>query len=106
MKNPPREDLLDVVECEIDRRPQAPVIADLEPYFTGISRQPEALTMSFAPEARETLEAFVAAERQCCAGIGWFVSDGPSVRLRIEAGAEALDALATLFETEDIEKTR
>lgn len=106
MRNPPREDLLDVMECEIDRRPQAPVIADLEPYFIGLSREPEALTVSFAPAARETLKAFVEAERQCCAGIGWFVSDGPQVRLRIEAGSEALDALAMLFESEDIERTR
>ncbi|HEY5639412.1 MAG TPA: hypothetical protein VIW01_05125 [Dehalococcoidia bacterium] len=102
----PREDLLDVIECEIDRRPEAPVIADLEPHFIDISREQEALTVGFAPEARETLQAFVEAERQCCAGIGWFVSDGPRVSLRIEAGPQALDALAMLFESKDIEKAR
>lgn len=106
MKSLPAEHLLDVVACEIDRRPKAPAVADLEPHLVGVSRQPEALTVSFAPEARETLEAFVAAERQCCAGIGWFVSDGPEVELRIEAGAEALDALATLFVFKHIENAR
>jgi len=106
MRKLPREDLLDVVQCDIERRPEAPLIADLEPHIRGVSRQPEVLTISFAPEARETLEAFVEAERQCCAGIGWTVSHGPDVALRIEAGAEALDALAMLFETKDIEETR
>jgi len=106
MRNPPREDLLDVIECEIGRRPEAPVIADLEQHIVGLAREPEALTVSFAPEARETLEAFVEAERQCCAGIGWSVSDGPRVSLRIEAGPDALDALAILFESERIEKAR
>ncbi len=106
MRNLPREELLDVVQCEIDRRPEAPVIADLEPHVVGFTRQPEVLTISFAPEAREVLEAFVEAERQCCAGIGWMVSDGPDVALRIEAGADALDALTMLFESNHIEKGR
>ena len=106
MRNPRREDLIDVIQCEIDRRPEAPVIADLEPHFVGLSRQPEMLTVSFAAEARETLEAFVAAERQCCAGVGWSVSDGPQVMLRIEAGPAALDAFAMLFESKDIEETQ
>ena len=106
MRSLPREELIDVIECEIDRRPEAPVIADLAPHLIGVSRQPEALTVSFSPEARETLEAFVEAERQCCAGIGWFASDGPQVTLRIEAGADALDALAMLFESDNIEKAR
>ena len=106
MRNLPREDLLDVVACEIDRRPAAPVFADLKPHVVGFSREPEVLTISFAPEARETLEAFAEAERQCCAGIGWFVSDGPQVSLRIEAGPDALDALAMMFEFSNIEEDR
>ncbi len=106
MRNLPREELLDIVQCEIDRRPEAPVIADLEPHVVGFTRQPEVLTIGFMPEAREPLEAFVEAERQCCAGIGWTVSDGPDVALRIEAGADALDALAMLFESNHIEKGR
>ena len=106
MKKLEREDLLDVVGCEIGKRPEAPVIADLEPHVVGLTRLPEVLTISFAPEARETLEAFVEAERQCCAGIGWTVSDGPDVALRIEAGADALEAFATMFKWEDIEDTR
>lgn len=106
MRDLPREDLLDVVACEIGRRPEAPVFADLGPHVVGFSRQAEALTISFAPGARETLKAFVEAERQCCAGIGWTVSDGPEVALRIEAGPAQLDAFATMFKQEDIEDTR
>jgi hypothetical protein len=103
MRSLTREDLLDVIGCEAGRRPEAPAIADLEQYVVSSSRQPEALTIGFAPEARETLQAFVEAERRCCAGIAWSVSDGPVVSLRIEAGAEALDALAMLFESSHIE---
>ncbi len=106
MRDLPREYLLDVVACEIGRRPEAPVFADLEPHVVGFSRQAEGLTISFAPEARETLKAFAEAERQCCAGIGWTVSEGPDVALRIEAGPAQLDAFAAMLQTEDIEDAR
>ena len=103
MKDLPREDLLEVLSCDIELRPRAPVIGDLEPHVTGITRDDCALTVHFSPGAKETLEAFVEAERQCCAGIGWQVSECPDVALRIEAGPEALDALSLMFST-DIEK--
>ena len=106
MADLPREDLLTVLSCEPERRPQAPVIGDLAPHVTGVSRGAATLTVRFRPEARATLEAFVEAERQCCAGIGWEVSEGPEVVLRIEAGPEALDALSTMFAPEDIEKAQ
>ncbi len=107
MRNPPREDLLEVVGCEIGKRPtQAPTMDDLGPHLLGVRRQSDSITLRFAPEALATLKAFVEAERECCAGIGWTVSEGPDVALRIEAGPAQLDAFATMLQTEDIEDAR
>ncbi len=103
----PREDLLEVVGCEIGKRPvQAPTLDDLGPHLLGVQRQSDSITVRFAPEALATLKAFVEAERQCCAGIGWTVSEGPDVALRIEAAPAQLDALAAMIQPEDIEHAR
>ncbi len=107
MRNPPREDLLEVVGCEIGKRPtQAPTMDDLGPHLLAVQRQSDSITVRFAPEVLATLKAFVEAERECCAGIGWTVSEGPDVALRIEAGPAQLDAFVTMLQTEDIEDAR
>jgi len=107
MRNPPREDLLEVVGCELGKRPaQAPTMDDLGPYLLGVRRESDAITVRFASEALVSLKAFVEAERQCCAGIGWTVSEGPDVALRIEASPAELDAFAAMMPTEDIEDAR
>lgn len=108
MRNPPREDLLEVVSCELGKRPaQAPTMDDVKPHRLGVERQSDSITVRFLPEALVTLKAFVEAERQCCAGIGWSVSEGPDeVALRIEAGPAQLEAFAALVRTEDIEDAR
>ena len=107
MRKPPREDLLEVVGCEIGKRPaQAPTMSDLGPHVVGVERQSDAITIRFAPEALATLREFVEAERECCAGIGWSVTERPDVALRIEASPEALDAFAAMIQTENIENAR
>ena len=107
MRNPPREDLLAVVGCEIGKRPaQAPTLDDLGPHLLGVQRQRDSITVRFAPEALAMLRAFAEAERQCCAGIGWTVSEGPDVALRIEAGPAQLEAFAAMIQAEDIEDAR
>lgn len=100
------EDLLDVVGCELDKRPDAPGVDVLEPYLLGVSRGEDALTVRFEADALETLEAFVEAERHCCAGLGWTVEGGPEAVLRIEAGPAALDAMMTVFEPQEIDNAR
>ncbi|MCH7809978.1 MAG: hypothetical protein IH863_05290 [Chloroflexi bacterium] len=108
MRNPPPEDLLEVVGCELGKRPaQAPTMDDLGPHLLGVQRQSDSITVRFAAEALATLKAFVEAERQCCAGVGWTVSEGPDeVALRIEAGPAQLEAFAVMIRTEDIENAR
>ncbi len=109
MRNPPREDLdrLEIVGCELGKRPaRAPTLDDLGTHLLGVERQSDSITARFAPEALTMLKAFVEAERQCCASIGWTVSEGPDVALRIEAGPAQLDAFASRMQTEDIEDAR
>lgn len=100
------DDMIELLACDVERRPRAPDASDLAPHITGVSREASALAVTFAPEAGEMLEAFVEAERQCCARIGWSVREVPEPQLRIEAGAAALDALSALFEAQDIDNIR
>ena len=66
-------------------------------------REAGALVVDYAPEAGDALAAIVAAERACCAELGWHLERVPSgpagavVRLRVEATPERLDALAPAF---------
>ena len=107
MRNLPPEDLLEVVGCEIGKRPsQAPTLDDLGPHMLGVERQSSSITVRFAPEALAALKAFVEAEQECCTGIGWTVSEGPDVALRIEAKPAQLDAFAVMIQPEDIEHAR
>ena len=107
MRNPPREDLLEVVGCEFGKRPaEAPTMDDLGPHLLGVRRESDSITVRFASEALGPLKAFVEAERQCCAGIGWTVIEGPDVALRIEASPTELDAFAAMMQAEDIEDAR
>src|SRR5688572_28775866 len=93
------EETLDVLACEIGRRPrEAPDFAEIAQSVRRTQRESEALIVEFDPSAVERVAAFVAAERLCCAGIGWELEGTPAVRLRIAAAAGQLDVLQTLFE--------
>lgn len=107
MKNVAREDLLEVIGCEIDRRPaQAPALYDLAPLVRRRTRVAGALLVEFANDARPTVEAFAAAERTCCASIGWTIENGDNVTLRITTNDAALDAIEAMFPTTHIEKVQ
>ena len=107
MKNIAREDLLEVIGCEIDRRPaKAPALYDIAPLAQGRARTPGALTIEFPADAVATLEAFAAAERQCCAAIGWTVEGGAITTLRITTNDNTLDAIEAMFPTTHIEETQ
>lgn len=99
MRPVPDADLLDVIGCEIDERPAgAPGVDDLAPFVRSVERADGALTIRFEKEARDSLVAFVEAERHCCAGIGWTVLETPNLTLHIEAGEPALAVISGLFE--------
>lgn len=91
------EHVLHVIGCELDKRPQAPTISDLAPLVRSATRSPREYAVQFPAEAREAVEAFVAAERMCCAGIDWAVDVGRGVTLRIGADESVIDAISQMF---------
>lgn len=97
MREVPREDLLTVIGCEIERRPDAPTLVDIEPLATSVRRAAGTLVIEFTEGALGLVEAFAAAERQCCSGLGWSVEAGPPVTLRISAPQAALDTMQKMF---------
>jgi hypothetical protein len=100
------EDLLQVIGCELNKRPEAPTIDDLAPLVRSVTRASRSVSVTFAQEARESVEAFAGAERMCCPGIDWRVESGAGVTLRIEADELVLDAIAQMFPSKQIEKTQ
>ncbi len=91
-------EIIEVLDCEISARPAAgPGIDALLPHLQATRRTVGELTASFAPEALKSLEAFVEAERVCCAGIGWEIVRSPGLQLRISASPAQLDAIQSLW---------
>lgn len=91
-----REDLIEVLACEIEQRPDAPGPDALAPFITAASLSPEALTLEISRRGLAIAEAFVAAEQVCCAGIGWSLEDDAGLKLRITAAKPQLKILAGL----------
>jgi len=91
-------DPLDVLVCNIGARPAgAPSFNDIMPAIRRVERAPGTLTIDVSPDAFEAVEGCVAAERLCCAGIGWALDREPAPRLRITATPAQLDLLEQLF---------
>jgi thioredoxin 1 len=97
---------LTTLACDPGARPrEAPHFGDVAEAVRAVRREPGALVVEYAPEVGETLAAIVAAERACCAELGWRLErvaagagdDGDVVRLRVEATPAQLDALAPAF---------
>ena len=90
------EAVLGVMSCEIALRPAgAPQLADLAPALRGVRREGGQLVLTYDDAARAQLEQVVAAERLCCAGIGWNL-DGTGARLRVSATPEQLELIERL----------
>ena len=53
------------------RPPGAPHFGAVAGAVRAVRREPGALVVDYAPEVAETLAAIVAAERACCAELGW-----------------------------------
>jgi hypothetical protein len=99
MRPIPAEDVLVTIGCDIQARPAgAPGIDDLAPFIRSVHRTPEGVTVLFDADGRDTLDAFVEAERHCCGAIDWRVQDSPDPVLHIRAGEAALAVIGDLFE--------
>lgn len=87
---------IEVLSCDIGSRPPAPGIEALLPQVRHVRREAQALVIDYDPAAASDFAAFAAAERVCCASLGWEVDTAAS-RLTIRATSEQLDALQTAF---------
>jgi hypothetical protein len=93
-----RDEIIEVLDCDLDVRPKAaPGIDALAPHVRGVTRTAQAILVEFDPQAGETLAAFVEAERLCCAGIGWDIERDAGLRLRIDASEVQLAAIESLW---------
>lgn len=94
-----RDEIIELLDCDIGSRPAAaPGVDQLTPHVRRVSRTSGALLIEFDQQSAQTLEAFVEAERLCCAGIGWDIQRGPGLRLRITAVDDQLNAIESLWQ--------
>jgi hypothetical protein len=91
-----RDELIEVLACEIDQRPAAPGPQELARFVRSASLGAEALVLGLDESGREVAEAFVAAEEVCCSSIGWSLERNPELTLRITATTPQLKVLAGL----------
>lgn len=90
-------DAIELLACDIAARPRSAPLPDvLAPSMRDLDRAAGALTITFADEASDDIDAFAAAERVCCPGIAWDVRRDP-LRLTITAASAQLDAIEALF---------
>jgi hypothetical protein len=83
---------LDTLSCEIAKRPTgAPSLEDIAPAIRAHRREGDALVVEFDGAAADTVAEVVAAERLCCAEIGWDLQRDPALQLRIRATPAQLD---------------
>lgn len=100
MTNVPDRDTLDVLACEIELRPVgAPGFDAIADAILNVQRDGERrLAVSFDPAATPQVEAFAAAECQCCSTLRWVVERGDGVvRLTVGAEPQQIDVLEQLF---------
>ena len=97
MKQVRREDIIEVVGCDIESRPMAPGLDELRLLAVSIQRTVTSIDVEFPLSALDIVESFAAAERVCCAGIQWDVETSSVVTLRIGSSDLALDAFQDLF---------
>ena len=93
-----RDEIIEILDCDLAARPMAaPGVDALLPYVRGATRTSGAVLVEFDDQAASTLEAFVEAERLCCAGIGWQIERDTGLRLRISADDAQLSAIESLW---------
>ncbi|MGH9203968.1 MAG: hypothetical protein ACRD2A_22300 [Vicinamibacterales bacterium] len=101
-----RDEIIEVLDCDLGARPKtAPGIDALLPHVRAATRTSGAVLVEFDDKAAPTLQAFVEAERLCCAGISWEIERTAGLRLRISATDAQLSAIESLWKA-NIESSR
>ena len=90
----PPEQILSTLACDLGLRPAgAPGFADLAGAVRSVRREGPVLLVEYDPAAAASVAALVAAERRCCATIGW---EAVGATLRVRARPDQLDAIEQL----------
>jgi hypothetical protein len=98
MTTRPGEEMIELLACDIAARPAgAPGIDAIAGRAISFARGDGDLAITFAAEAADDVAAFAAAERACCASLGWHFEREPAVLLRITATSAQLDAIERMF---------
>jgi hypothetical protein len=90
---------LEVLACDIELRPRgAPGVDQIADLVRSAHRRDGALILAFDQSASADVEAFAAAERQCCSTLCWEVRrSGDEVELSIGGSPEQVRLLERLF---------
>ncbi|MBN9492826.1 MerR family transcriptional regulator [bacterium] len=92
------EDMLEVLQCDIGARPDAPTPDDLAPNLQSVAIARDQLVVRFERSAAEAVRQFAAAECVCCGGMGWEVSETADVVDLTVSGTRAqLEVMATAW---------
>jgi hypothetical protein len=93
-----RNDLLEVLNCELGVRPEAPGPDELARWFRSVRREGHTVEFEFDPEAAVAVQAFAAAEQVCCADLQWDVELlAGAIRLRVTGTPAQADVLSGLW---------
>ena len=99
MKTWREEDIIEVLGCNFDARPDGPGREALAPFINRVLQASTTLTIEFDPAGREVAEAFVRAERVCCSNVDWKLQDIRELKLIITAEPQQILALRYLIPT-------
>ncbi|MGE3075169.1 MAG: MerR family transcriptional regulator [Dehalococcoidia bacterium] len=90
------DDRLEVLQCDIGARPDAPTPDDLARDLRAMKIESDRLVLSFGLHVAEAVRQFAAAECVCCSGMGWEVSETTeSVLLTVSGTRAQLEIIAT-----------
>jgi hypothetical protein len=86
-----------LLACDIASRPEAPGIDAVLAFVREVVRDGDAVAVDFDHRGAETVRAFVAAERACCAQLGWFLDDSSGLRLTVTGTSGQVDLIGTML---------
>jgi len=92
------KDMLEVLQCDIGARPDAPTPDDLAPDLHAVSIEGDRLVLRFAHAGADAVRQFAAAECVCCGGMSWEVSETADAVLLTVSGTPAqMEIMATAW---------
>ncbi len=94
---------LKILACDISIRPgNAAGIADVLPYVRSKKVECNTVVIDFEEAGKSVVESFLEAERLCCTGLTWELSNANSrLRLRIAGTIEQITVIEQWFKSQE-----